>query len=122
MISYGFPRTARILHEREFRHVYRRGARLSEFPLRFCVMQRAEGPSRLGLAVGRKVGNAVVRNRWKRAAREIFRLNAHRLRVPCDVVVSVTWEATLADVARVPEAFEKLIAWVDAHAPEAPER
>ncbi len=122
MISHGFPRAARILKEREFRRVYRRGARLKAFPLRFCVMQRAEGPSRLGMAVSRKVGNAVVRNRWKRAVRETFRLNAHRLRVPCDVVVSVTYEAPLADVARVPEAFEKMMAWVDAHASEAPER
>jgi len=122
MRPYGFPRAARILQEREFRRVYRRGARLSVFPLRFCLMRRGEGPSRLGLAVSRKVGNAVARNRWKRAVREAFRLNVHRLRAPADVVVSVSWEAEAADVARVPEAFEKLLAWADAHTVEAPER
>ncbi len=122
MIRFGFPRAARILREREFRRVYGEGARLSAFPLRFCLLRRQQGPSRLGLAVSRKVGNAVARNRWKRAVRETFRLNVHRLRAPADVVVSVSWEATPADVARVPDAFEKLLAWADAHMAEAPER
>lgn len=34
---------------------------------------------RLGLAVSRKVGNSVARNRWKRAIREAFRLTWHEL-------------------------------------------
>jgi len=122
MKRYGFPRQARILKQREFRRVYREGARLTAFPLRFCVLRRADGPSRLGLAVSRKVGNAVVRNRWKRAVRETFRLNAQRLSAPSDVVVSVSWEARSADLARVPDAFERLIAWANAGRVEAPER
>lgn len=38
----------------------------------FCV-PRPEAPSRFGLAVSRKVGGAVVRNRVKRRMREICR-------------------------------------------------
>jgi ribonuclease P protein component len=118
MKAFAFPRRARILQEREFRRAYAKGARMTAFPLRFCALRKAEGPSRLGLAVSRKAGNAVARNRWKRAVREAFRLNAHRLRVPVDLVVSVCYEATAADVARVGEAFERLIASLNAGEPE----
>lgn len=42
---------------------------------------------RLGLVVGRKVGPAVIRNRWKRLIREAFRLNQHHLPMDFDLVV-----------------------------------
>jgi len=51
------------------------------------ALPRDRGPSRLGVAVGRKVGRAVRRNRIKRLVREVFRRNRDELRRPCDVVV-----------------------------------
>ena len=44
-------------------------------------------PSRLGVTVSRKVGNAVVRNRVKRRIREWFRRDGPRLVAGRDVVV-----------------------------------
>ena len=122
MRRFAFPRQARIAHEKEFRRIYSDGKRFVAGPLRFCVMRRAEGQNRLGLAVSRKVGNAVVRNSWKRAIREAFRLNRHRLPTPHDVVVSVGWDAGRGDLAQAVEAFEKLIAWLNAGAEGVPGR
>lgn len=42
-------------------------------PFFVLIGSSGQGPSRLGLTVSRKVGNAVVRNRVKRQLREIFR-------------------------------------------------
>lgn len=43
--------------------------------------------TRLGLSVSRKVGNAVVRNRWKRLIREAFRRQKLDLPTGLDLVV-----------------------------------
>jgi ribonuclease P protein component len=54
------------------------------------VLPRPEdgaAPSRLGLAVGRKVGGAPQRNRIKRVLREFFRLNWAELPEAVDIVV-----------------------------------
>ena len=101
--DFSFPREARILRESDFKRIYRLGRRLKSRNLRFCALKVPEGMSRLGLAVSRKAGGAVVRNRWKRAIREAFRLNRHRLRSAYDMVISVNWEAAPED-ARLVEA------------------
>ena len=46
------------------------------------------GITRLGLAVGRAAGGAVVRSRLRRVIREAFRLNKGRLPAGLDLLVS----------------------------------
>ena len=43
--------------------------------------------ARLGLSVSRKLGSAVVRNRWKRLLRDAFRRHRHQLPTGLDLVV-----------------------------------
>ena len=81
-------RRERLRLRREFLRVYRDGARIR----RQCLMLHARpnglGYDRLGLAVGRKVGPAVTRNRTKRRLRELFRRNKRGLAGGSDIVVT----------------------------------
>jgi ribonuclease P protein component len=42
---------------------------------------------RLGISASRRIGNAVVRNRWKRLLREAFRLSREKLPSGIDLIV-----------------------------------
>ena len=69
-------RRHRLSRSRDFDAVYRRGTSVST---RYLVLHwfpredDEDAPSRLGLAVPRSVGSAVVRNRVKRLLREAWR-------------------------------------------------
>jgi len=69
------------------------------------MLRNQVGRPRLGLAVGRKVGKACVRNRIKRRLREYFRLNREKLPPETDLVfVAAKGAATL----RTDELFKEL--------------
>ena len=82
-----FPKQVRLLRQADFDAVYRGQAFAAD---EFLVVQAAPnglGRTRLGLSIGRKVGNAVVRNRWKRVIREAFRKQRTELPGGLDLVV-----------------------------------
>src|SRR5216110_2598200 len=68
-------RRNRLSRSRDFDAVYGRGRSVSTRFLTLYWFQRDEsiGAPRLGFAVSKSVGNAVVRNRIKRQLREIMR-------------------------------------------------
>lgn len=70
-------RRHRLSRSRDFDAVYRRGRSVStRFLVLYAFDRDAEGieePARLGLAVPRSLGGAVVRNRLKRRLREVWR-------------------------------------------------
>ena len=82
-----FPPRARLRRKREFERVFRRGWRTGRTPLRLVILENDCGISRLGLAVGKRVGGAVVRNRVKRRLREVFRRERAHFPTTLDVVV-----------------------------------
>lgn len=64
----------RLSRSSEFRRAYRQGKSRANRYLVLYSFERGDagGEPRLGISVGRKVGNAVVRNRLKRTIRAAF--------------------------------------------------
>lgn len=83
----GFPRSARLTRPKEYDFVFQKG-RKSVGAHFICYLAADPVPEpRLGLAVSRKVGNAVARNRVKRRIRDFFRRRRAGMAAGTHVVV-----------------------------------
>ncbi len=100
-MDQSFPRVNRILLGRDFERIMRTGRRVASRNLIVFVAEGPAGEPRIGLAVGRKVGPAAVRNRWKRLLREAFRRELKGRMSAVDVVIAVKAAPGAADRGKV---------------------
>lgn len=98
------PKRLRVRKRSEFLAVRAARAQVRDGVLRVGFARRDDdGPARLGLAVGRRAGNAVVRNRIKRVIRAAWREQPDLFPAGLDLVVVPTnprRAARYGDVAR----------------------
>jgi ribonuclease P protein component len=107
MIAQRFPARYRILRNADFRRAYRKRCTASDGELLVFGHENGLPHPRLGLSVSKRLGNAVVRNRWKRVLREAFRLSRPRLPCGLDLVV-VPRESGKAELDRVTRSLCRL--------------
>src|SRR4051812_15817074 len=77
----------RVRKQADFDRVYRARVFVADAVLIMNAAENGLTHSRLGLSIGKIVGNAVVRNRWKRLIREAFRLSRSDLPAGLDLVI-----------------------------------
>lgn len=85
MPDSSFPKRLHLLRPAEFEWVFAARQSRADRYLTIYGLANACGHARLGIVASRRIGNAVVRNRWKRLLREAFRLSQHEL-PPLDLV------------------------------------
>lgn len=87
MARQHLPKEGRIRKHADYALCYEQGRRhhTGNFIL-FIFPRPGSGSTRVGMAVSRKVGNAVTRNRLKRLLREFYRLHQALLPSDSDIV------------------------------------
>ena len=89
----------------EFRRLYHKGRSAVTPYLVVYSMRSKTGGGRVGFTVSVKLGKAVVRNRVRRRLREIYRLNAERLRPGTDMVIVARARCVNAQYSAIEKAF-----------------
>ncbi len=84
--------------------MYREGSRCTTALLVLHARPNSTECVRLGLAVSRKLGGAVTRNRVRRRLREVIRAERGRIRIGADVVVVPRRAAAAASYAGLRDA------------------
>jgi len=87
MSNQRFPKSHRLKSPAEFRRVFERRQSATNGRITVCGCLNDLDHPRLGVSVSRKVGGAVIRNRWKRMLREAFRMSREKLPNGVDLVI-----------------------------------
>jgi ribonuclease P protein component len=100
-----FLRAHRLLRKSDFDAVFKGGRKLVGQGFLCYVLLCEAGDPKLGLAVSRKVGNAVVRNRIKRRVRQFFRTHRGAFVSVGHIVVVARPEAAALNAGASDEAL-----------------
>lgn len=117
--NQAFPKSARIRKQSEFDLIYAADHFAADETL--VIRGRRNGMTicRLGLSIGKPVGNAVIRNLWKRKIREAFRKQKHDLPAGLDIVVRPRKGAT-CDYEAIFRSLSSLAKRLDKKIPHPP--
>lgn len=79
--------TESLKNNHEFRRLYSKGKSSASSRLVLYCRKNRLGQNRIGITVGTKIGNAVVRNKVRRRLREIYRTNELLFASGYDIVI-----------------------------------
>ena len=104
-----FPKSARLISNEQFRAVLSGKNRFSNDLLTIYIAKNDCNSARLGVSVGKVFGNAVVRNRLKRLAREAFRQSQEQIPADFDYLLIFSQKLSKKQVSKPPApTFEQV--------------
>ncbi|WP_182696634.1 ribonuclease P protein component [Staphylococcus saprophyticus] len=99
----------RIKKNSDFQFIYKKGKSVAnrQFVI-YTEPNKALNHFRLGISVSKKLGNAVVRNRIKRAIRENFKIHKEDI-LPMDIIVIARQPAKDMDTLQIQASLEHVL-------------
>ena len=104
-----FPRAERLTKKSDFRFVFEHGEKLVGRSFICYMVRREEQGCKLGVAVSRRVGKAVVRNRIKRYLREFYRTHHRAFVTGVQMVVVARPSSAALDYGACSQAMGQLL-------------
>jgi ribonuclease P protein component len=108
MGKQSFGKDERIRKRRDYLRIYQEGGRIGSSNFIAILGNNQSGKTRLGIAVNKKIGNAVTRNRIKRLIRECFRLRKDGIPHSKDIVIIAKRDISLLKYQDVRTELDRL--------------
>ncbi len=105
---FGLTTEDRVKRPSDFRRIREKGASYRTRHFHVRMLKNLLGRTRLGIAVGKRVGIACDRNRIKRRLREYFRLNRGKFPPSTDIVFFPHKGAATLDFSRLSSELDRL--------------
>ncbi|NLO48551.1 MAG: ribonuclease P protein component [Clostridiales bacterium] len=102
--------TTSLKKNHEFKRVYTRGKSVASSHVVLYCLKNGYNANRLGITVGSKVGNAVIRNRVRRRLKEIYRISEDMFSKGWDLVLVSRVRAGEADFKEIRSDFLQVAA------------
>lgn len=106
--KYKFKKINRLKSKKSFQLVYAKGRTVVDAMSVFYIHPQENDNVQIGLAVGKKLGCAVIRNRVKRLMREVFRIHQAELKKGYHIVWMARRKLTKADYKTFERVFLRL--------------
>ncbi len=104
-----YKRCSTLKNDYEFRRAYGRGRNSVSAGLVVYCLKKKKGGVRIGITTGKKVGNAVARNRARRLIREAVRQHEHDIRGNWDIVLVARTRTPYLKMQDVSSELEKAL-------------
>ena len=105
---YELPKKIILRKKKDFAMVYNKGDSYSSHLMVIRVVKSTNLNGKVGFAVGKKLGNAVIRNRLKRLMRESYRICQSEIRDDVSIVLVGRKSLINAKVDSVIKSFKNL--------------
>jgi ribonuclease P protein component len=112
MKKFGFSKKCRM-KQVDFERVYQMQKILQDSLLKIFYLENSFSHSRLGISIGKKVGNSPQRNRVRRIFREAFRLTLPQIQRKYDLILIPKFSRDkIPSYAKIYQSLERLLSQI----------